>query len=210
MKKKYIIVALVLLILIISGVVIIKYQKQYQQTDLYRFNNEYHILANSPVKYLDLSNVKSIFNKEEAFIYIGSANDETCRNIVPILLETVNKYQLKDFYYLNIDDEQSLYEVKDNKAVKIKDGSENYYQLLELLDPFLGEYTIIKDNKEYKTGEKRIKIPFVISIKDGNIDNYHESTIKLNSDQEYFDIKNNEQRLKLIDIYSDLISNIVN
>ena len=44
-------------------------------------------------------------------------------------------------------------------------------------------------------------MPFIITIKDQDLLNYHEGTLK----EQDFNINNNEQRIKLTSIYSDMI-----
>ena len=210
MKKKIIGCLIIIIILIGCGIFLLKTNYDYQKTDLYKFNKEYNLSLNSVIKYANINDLDAIFKSDQAVLFIGSSKDITCQKIIPLLNETINKYQLKNFYYLNIDNDKSEYDVVDNKVVKVKDGSEGYYKLLEKLEPLLLEEVIKKDNKEYKTGEKQINLPFVVTIKNGEIINYHENTVKLNNDQKIFDDKNNEQRLKLLNIYSDLIFEIIN
>lgn len=200
MKKK-VIILIFLVGLIWGGIILLKANNEYHNTDSYRFNEEYNLLLNTRVKYINANNLDNILNKDRAVIYIGTSKNEICHKVVPLLNEAVNKYNFNNFYYLNIDEEKPIFDIKDNEVIKVKDGSENYYKLIDLLDPFLKEYVIKKDNKEYKTGEKEIGLPFIIFIKDGKLQNYHEGTIN----QLDFDDKNSEQRLRLINIYSDLI-----
>ena len=103
MKKRYIVMALIVICLIIGCYIMRIYQKKYQETDMYRFKEEYNLDVDCPVKYLKIEDIEDIFAKNQAVIYIGDANDETCHEIVPLLVDVINKYQIKDFYYLNID-----------------------------------------------------------------------------------------------------------
>ena len=209
MKKKKMIIMVIVLLIIMCGILLgFKYNYDFKQTDNYKFGNEYHTSLNNNVKYINTSKALEIMHNDEAVIYIGSATDETCQKIVPLLIDVVNKYHINHFYYLNIDDDVPAFDITDEKLVKTKDGSEDYYKLLEILDPLLKEKIIKKDGKDYKTNEKTISIPSVITVKNGNIDNYHEGTVTLNKDQLVFDEKNQEQRLRLIDIYSDMITKL--
>ncbi len=209
MKKKKMIIMVIVLLIIMCGILLgFKYNYDFKQTDNYKFGNEYHTSLNNNVKYINTSKALEIMHNDEAVIYIGSANDETCQKIVPLLIDVVNKYHINHFYYLNLDEDVPAFDIADQKLVKTKDGSEDYYKLLEILDPLLKEKIIKKDGKDYKTNEKTISIPSVITVKNGNIDNYHEGTVTLNKDQLVFDEKNQEQRLRLIDIYSDMITKL--
>ncbi len=206
MKKKILLV-IGLLIVIISGLLVYKYIDNYRHTDAYKFNNEYNVKTDL-VKYVPINEVADILKKDQAILYIGSSHDENCQKTMSLFVDTLAKYQFSSFYYLDVTDEEAIYDVIDNKAVKTKDSSEEYKNLLTVLDPLLKENVIRKDGKDYKTGEKKINLPFVLTIKNGEISNYHEQTVNLEKDQLFFDISNNEQRLKLIDIYSDLLCSL--
>lgn len=197
MKKK-IIGLLIIVIILGSSIVGFKTYEDYQSTDNYRFFKEFNVKVNSNVTYV---NNADVFNKERAIFLIG-ANDELSKKIIPLFTNVIDKYEIINFYYLNIDEEKSEFEVIDDKLNKVKDGSEGYYQILEKLDAILKERIIKEQDKEYKTLEKEIVTPFVITIENQNILNYYEVNEKI-------DLNNNEERLKLVDIYSDLIVELI-
>lgn len=210
MKKK-ILMIMILILIVISGLLLVKHEEDLKKTDAYKFNSEYHLSINNNVKYVNTTKALEVLKLDEAVLFICSSNNEICQKTVPILVNVINKYHLNHFYYLDISNDEPTFQIdSDNKVVKTKDGSEDYYKFLANLDPVLDENILKKDGKEYHTNEKKIGLPFVITIKNGAIYDYHEDTVTLNKEQLVFDDHNNEQRLKLIDIYSDMITRLQN
>lgn len=201
MKKKIILI-LIILISIIGCLFLYKNYQEYIASDNYRFLSEYNIKLDN-VTYLNLNEALEVFDKQKAILFIGSKKNLDCQKIMDIFNNVMAKYEIINFYYLDIEDELPNFEIVDNKVVKNKDGSEDYYKLLAKLDPFLNEKIIKKGNQEYKTEEKEIKIPLIITIKDQNILNYYYL-------KEEFNENDVEQRLKLTDIYSDMIVELLN
>lgn len=65
---------------------------------------------------------------------------------------------LRDTYKLN----------DENEAIKEKDGTKEYYKLLEKFDNLLEDYTLTTDDgEEVKVGEKRIFAPDFIYVENG-------------------------------------------
>ena len=86
------------------------------------------------------------------------------------------------------------------------EGSEAYYDILEILDDYLTDYVVTSDNKEYKTGEKRLYAPTVVVVKDGEIMGVHEVTV--DSQTEPFAGLNDTQKEELYDIYDEMINKL--
>ncbi len=223
MNKKYLIGGVIFLVLLIISFFIVKYELDRKNSDAYRFKEEYESLNNTvresdgatynnltidsenPIKYVSVKEAIEVLDKEQAILYVGANWCPWCRNAVPVLLDVAKKYNIDTIYYLNLDNDKSTYEVEDKKLKETKHGTAEYYELLEKLDSVLKEYTIEgTDGKKYKTGEKRIYMPFVIAIKDAKIVATHEGTVDLNKNQTKYDAMTDEQRLKLTDIYSDM------
>ncbi len=203
MKKRILFLVFILLVVIFI-VGFKKYQDIYRSTDNYQFLTDYNISLKSKVTYVNGLEALDVFNKERAILYIGDKEEELCQQNMAIFTNVIDKYDIINFYYLDISNELPLFQINDDKVSKVKDGSESYYKLIEYLDSVLNEKVILENNKEYKCGEKEIKLPFVITIEDGKILNYHEGLIK-----DEFDEKDNELRLKLTDIYSDMIVELI-
>ena len=154
MNKKLIVLFIVIVSLVGVGFFWFK-EKEYQKTDLYKFKNDYNISLNTNIKYLNGEETINLFNKEKAILFIGSKNDEMCQNIMRVFTNVIDKYNIINFYYFDIDEEEPIFKIEDNKAIKVKEGSESYYQLIEKLDVLLDEKIINENNKESIKQEKR-------------------------------------------------------
>lgn len=135
------------------------------------------ILENSNVKYVSENQVIDILKNETGIIYFGFPECPWCRNIVPILVNTLSNYDLS-FYYSNI------YEIRDNKhldednnIIIDKMGSKEYYQILELLGENISPYYSLNDDSI-----KRIYFPTIVFVKEGIIIGVHQGTIDSQSD----------------------------
>lgn len=145
--------------------------------------NEVSIKAQNPIKYVDCAEALEVLDKPEAVLYVGAEWCPWCRNAVPVLLEVAESFGTRELYYLNLDAEKSTFEVKDGELVQTKRGSEDYYKLLDKLSSQLKDYVLTKDGKKYPTGEKRIYMPDVYGIKDGQIVARKSGTVSLDEGQ---------------------------
>lgn len=166
------------------------------------------ISANNPIVYIDINEAIDLLSADQAIIYVGGNWCPHCRNAVPVLLSVAKAYHLDKVYYLELDDTKSLFEWQDGAVVKTRDGSPEYYKLLDALSDHLRDYTISDDaGNDQPTGEKRIYIPYVLAIKDGEIVGEHVSDVAsedLEDGQSAYDPLTTAQRDKLYGIYSDL------
>ncbi len=227
-NKKMIIILIAILVVIILGVVFIltRDKKETSSSDALKFKEEYeslngtkresdgasyndvNIYEDNPIKYVTISEALNILDSEKAVIYIGANWCPWCRNAVPVLIDTAKDYDVKKIYYLNLDEDKSNFEVQDGNLVKTREGTEDYYKLLDKLSDILSDYILKEDGKEYNTNEKRIYMPFVIGIKDGKVVDSHTGTVDLSEGQSKYDSLTSEQREELYNIYSNLFANV--
>lgn len=121
------------------------------------------ISENNPIKYTSVAEAVKVMDEEDAVIYIGGNWCPWCRNAVPVLLEVAKEFGLKKLYYVELDDDKSVFEIRDGELVKTKDGSAAYYELLERLGDRISAYSLKDENgKEYPTGETRMSVPYVL------------------------------------------------
>ena len=103
--------------------------------------------------------------------------------------------------------ENNPIKIVDGKAVKTKDGSKAYYELLEKLKDELTDYTLTGNKgKKLNTGEKRIYMPMVIAINDGKVVEKHVGTVELTKDQNKYSALTENQTKELYGIYNELFN----
>lgn len=192
----------------------IRFKEEYEslndtirESDGAKYNNV-SIPEDNPIKYVDAKEALDILKNKTGIIYVGANWCPWCRNAVPVLLELAKDRNVNVIYYLNLDEEKSSFEVKDGKLVKIKEGTESYYELLEFLKSELDDYILTDNGKKYDTKEKRIYMPFVIATRDGKVEATHTGTVTLNKDQNKYSPLTTEQHDELYDIYSNMFSKI--
>ena len=184
---------IVLFLIIISIFLITGCRKN--NADAKKFSEEYEKLNNTKAPYGDnenyrnisipknnsfvYSNAKEILemidNKETFYVYFGSAHCPWCRSVIEKAVEVANKNKVEKIYYVNIwkgfheEILRDTYEIGDNnKPNKVKDGSKEYYKLLNKFDNLLEDYTLTTDNNEkINVGEKRIFAPNFIYVEKG-------------------------------------------
>lgn len=227
MKKRniiFIILAIVLIVLVVVGCSLWfflggsddakKFKSEYEElngtireSDGATYNNV-DIPLKNPIKYINCNEALDVLKMDEAIIYVGAGWCPWCRNAVPVLFEVAEIYNVKEIYYLNLDEEKSAYEVIDGELVNTTKGSEDYYKLLDALEEYLKDYTLKSDDVEYDTGEKRIYIPYVIGVKDGEVIDSHVGTVDLDDGQTKYDSLTSTQHDELYNIYNSLFKKV--
>ncbi len=189
MKKKVLIiisVIILLLVLIVGGYFLFFHKPK--NDDALRFKEEYESLNNTirksdgakynnvdipednPIKYVSVDEAIDLLDSKKAIIYVGANWCPWCRNMVSPMLDVANELEVDTIYYLELDDDKSNYEVKDGEVQKVNNGSESYYKLLDKLKDYLKDYELTDDEgNKYNVGEKRIYLPFFITVKNGGI-----------------------------------------
>lgn len=195
-------------------------------SDAEKFKNEYEALngetsksgntyqtlnisENNRIEYNTMGEIVDILKSGTGLIYIGFPNCPWCRNAVPVLLDAVDCSCLEKINYLNITDLRDVYELKDDKIEKTKDAPKEYYELLEILDEYLKEYSLEDGTgKSVEVGEKRVYVPIVIGVKNGKIVGVHNGTVELKDYQTPYDALEETQKVELEDAYTQIIDDV--
>jgi len=121
--------------------------------------------------------IEKIENKDTFYVYFGSTICPWCRSSIEKALEIANDNEIDKIYYVDIWDDSAneilrdKYTLDDNgNAVKIVDGTEEYFKLLEYLDSILPDYTYAANRNggsQLNVDEKRIYIPLFVYIAKG-------------------------------------------
>ncbi len=225
MNKRKIIIGIIILILIL---IILGIAYIYKNYDGIKFKREYELLnntireddgekynavsinLNNPMKYISAKEAIKVINNENAIIYFGANWCPWCRNAVEVLIESAEKYNVDTIYYVDMDKLRNIWEVKNGKLLKVQNEGDGYYDLLKSLDEVLDNdtYKINDNDKEYDTKEKRIYMPFVIEVKNGNIVDFHTGTVDLKKKQSKYDKLTNSQKEELLNIYDKFMDDL--
>lgn len=221
-KGSILIIMLVFLFSIFIGYEYFQDKKATTSQDALNFEKEYEKLNNrvnsnnnkvyptvdissdNPIKYSNYDEIFQILESGTGVIYLGFPECPWCRNLVPVLLSAAKEVELDTLYYLNISEDRDLLLLDENKnIITEKEGNKKYFELVSKLDQILDEYILTaNDGSEVKTGEKRIYLPLVIFVKNGEIVGYHDGTVESQEDPyvALTDRENEELLLSLIEL----------
>ena len=127
--------------------------------------------SNNPFVYATGEEIVEMIEDGETFyVYFGDKLCPWCRSVIEKAIEVANKNNIEKIYYVAIwDDEgneilRDKYGVEDGEVVKLSDGTESYYKLLEYFDEVLSDYSLGND---LTAGEKRIYAPNFVYVEKG-------------------------------------------
>ena len=187
MKKKVFLILILFIGLFVIGCSAnnkdaLKFKEEYEKINGDKTSysdNKYRTLKidkNNPYVYSSAKEIlEKINNKETFYVYFGSSYCPWCRSVIEKSIESAQKNNIKKIYYVDIwngfhnEILRDTYKLNDkNEAEKEKDGTKEYYKLLEKFDNLLEDYTLTTDDgEEVKVGEKRIFAPDFIYVENG-------------------------------------------
>jgi len=179
------------------------------------YGSEYQTLEiseNNPIKYSTEEEIINIMKNGTGIIYLGFPNCPWCRSMLPTLFEVASDYNIETIYYLNMTNVRDILTAdKDGNIVYSKDennnelkGTDGYFEMLEILDKYLDDYTVLfEEDISLPTGEKRIYVPFLVFVKNGEIIGTHLSTVESQTDP--FKELTDKQQEELYEIIEKLI-----
>jgi len=189
MKKK--IVIIISSILILLGLICfclyqndsIRFKFSYEYINFMEYNNgkkiEIDIPIDNKIKYLNEKNVIKYLKEKTGIFYFGYNTCPWCRNVVPILIDTVKENNIDTIYYIDIHN------------LDLSDIKEELFN-------FLGD-----NLREDDDGKKVLAVPDVYFIKNGNIIGHHLGSVD-SYHNPYKKMTTNEKK-ELSDIYNNYI-----
>lgn len=193
-----------------------KFKKEYEEFNGKTIENtkyEYpsvEIIEDNVIKYASYDEVLEVLTDGTGVIYLGYPTCPWCRNAVPVLLDAATEVGIEDIYYINMKEERDEIKVKEDGTLEVvKEGTDGYKKLLTRLDAILSEYTLedIHGNT-VSANEKRIYVPLVVFVRDGEIVGYHTDTVESQTDP--FKLLNEDQTNELMDIYINYMHKALN
>ena len=214
MKKVLYVLIVFLLVFIVYGCAFekdsVRFEKEYEGYNGKQISDnlkymEVDIDDENPIVYATVDDIVELLKDGSGVIYFGYPECPWCRNAVPVLLDAAEEVGISKIYYMNMKDQRDELIVDDNGNIIAKDtGTADYKKLLTVLDEILDDYIIKdKDGNEYNTGEKRIYVPLVVFVKNGEIVGTHIDTVP--SQTNPFVKLNDEQEDELEKIYAHLM-----
>ena len=192
----------------------IKFKKEYESLngEVSKSGKKYldvNIEKNNIIKYATIEEINDIIKTGTGVIYFGYPECPWCRNAIPCLLEAASNTALDKIYYLNLYDVRDILSVgEDGSIVTEVEAKEGYTELLKNLDSILDDYIIKdKDGNEVNTGEKRLYVPTVVFVLDGEIVDYYMDTVPTQTDP-YVPLTEKEKN-ELINIYKEKIVKVL-
>lgn len=212
-----ILISVILIIIVIISAITVKKEritddeKQFKQ-EYEKFNGkensssgktyiDVNIKMKNGVKYISAKEAVDILENKTGIIYFGFPQCPWCRNMIEVLLEAKEELNVDTIYYYNaleIRDEKVL---EDGKVVTTKEGTKNYYKILELLGDKADVYEGLNDDSI-----KRLYFPTVVFVKNGEVVATHMSTVS--SQEDPYKKLNKKQKAELKKIYIENIKKI--
>lgn len=185
----------------------IKFKNEYESLNgkLNSHDKEYvkvELDDDNPYVYATYDEVMDILKNKTGVIYFGFPECPWCRNMVPVLADAAKELGIKKIYYFNALDMRDIKSLDDNgNIVTEKEGTKEYYELIEALGDSIGSYEGLNDDSI-----KRLYFPTVVFVKDGKILNAHIGT--LDSQEDPYVVLNKNQKNELKNIYIDNINKV--
>ena len=120
--------------------------------------------------YKSAKEILDMIDEEETFaVYFGFSSCPWCRSIISTLIEVADDLEIATIYYVDVREIRDTKEIDSNgNIVTTKEGTADYYKLLDKLENVLDDYTITdKDGIEVSANEKRIYAPNIVVVVDG-------------------------------------------
>ncbi|MBO4601156.1 MAG: hypothetical protein J5634_02850 [Bacilli bacterium] len=162
----------------------IKFKREYEEFNGKKYDNteisyfDVNLSTNNLFKYIKAEDAVKFLKEDTGVIYFGFPQCPWCRTLVPYLEEVGKNIGVKKIYYLNISEMRDTYEIDGKKAIMTKEGSKEYYELLEVLDKYLDEYYLTNENgKKIDTGVKRLYAPTTVVVNNGKIVDFLKGTV---------------------------------
>lgn len=175
-------------------------------------NPTMEVMEDNNVVYLSDEETVKFLKNGTGLLYMGFRECPWCRNAIPVLLTAASNANIEKVFYLDVTNIKSTIVLNaKNKPQVSKKGTDAYYEILDLLKEYLGDYNLTdKKGNKISTGEKRIFSPSVLTIKDGVVTGFHVGTVDghdKDSEGVLPDLTK-EQKEELNKIYADMINTI--
>lgn len=153
------------------------------------------------MKYSSFEEIMNVLNDGTGIIYFGFPECPWCRNSVPIIIEAAKKNEIGQIYYFDASKIRDVKELKNGKVITTKEGTKEYYKLLDKLKDVLDPYEGLEDESI-----KRLYFPTMVFVMGGKVVATHTGTVESQKDP-YKKLTNKEEK-ELLKIYEEAIEKI--
>ena len=172
MKKKYLIIGGIVLVLIICMIILNIFLNK-EEKDSVKFKNEYSYLdidINNPFIYKSAKDIVTLINDKDSFIvYFGYPDNDDVKAFLPDLVNFLKDNKIEEIYYVNLEKIRNEVEYNGKAIETTKIGTKGYYDLVNILDDYLDNY-YVNDNKGKKIeAGKRIEAPSLVVVNKGEV-----------------------------------------
>lgn len=188
MKKKIILSTIIILLLVMTACSknnkdALNFKKDYeslngQTTSNGKEHRKLNIPKNNPFVITDAATiVEKLANGETFYVYFGSKLCPWCRSVIEKAIEVANANEIDKIYYVDIWDDEGNEILRDKyvldedgKAILIKDGTEDYFKILDYFKAVLPDYTYAANKNggdKLDIKEKRIYVPLFVYVAKG-------------------------------------------
>ena len=178
-----------LLMIILIGVLLVGCSsKEKEVSDSIKFKEEYESIngevsygentyrelsidKDNPIIYKNAKDiVEMIDNKETFVVYFGFSTCPWCRSVISNLITVSKDLEIDTIYYVDVKEIRDVLKLDADKDAYIdKEGTNDYYDLLDRLNDVLDDYTLKdEEGNEISTNRKRIYAPNIVAVVDGN------------------------------------------
>lgn len=148
------------------------------------------IVDNNNVSYKNAQEIIEILKTGTGIIYFGFPECPWCRNLVPVLVNTVKNNGVGPIYYFNAYDIRDKKSLDENGNIVVeKEGTKEYNEIVDLLKNYLGSYQGLNDENI-----KRLYFPTVVFVKEGTIVDVHIGTVDTQEDP-YVELTTDEKNI---------------
>lgn len=161
-----------------------------------------NIDGENPMIYADYDKIFDVL-EGTGVIFFGFKECPWCRTAIPVLLEAAEEVGIDKIYYLNNKEDRDTKSLVDGKVVTEKEGSDNYYKLLDKLGTeYTREYTGLNDDSI-----RRLYYPTVLVVKDGKIISSIVGTV--DSQEDPYVALTEDQKTELKNTYIDTMKKTI-
>ena len=180
--KKFVLLLLVVVVLLSgcgvskvgSPIDAAKFKKEYEslngKTTEDKTIRTVNIPEENPMIYKKAKDIVKMMSRQKSFVvYFGFAECPWCRSIIENLISVSQEYGINKIYYVDIKDIRDTVKVTPLVGAEtVKEGTEDYYALVDRLKDVLEDYTLEGENGETViTGLKRIYAPNIVVVVKG-------------------------------------------